>query len=161
MTIWQILGIEPTDDVVQIRRAYAKQLKLHRPDSDPKGYQQLRQAFEQAKALAEGGVSEAPPADMPEKGEARAIDSTDQALQHASTATGGTPERQPPWTEQDIAALVSELADSEVRGAAALDAVWRRVTQSASLAQQQRFHQQLGRVLAELPGLTEGLLERV
>ena len=52
MNSWQILGIEPTGDEALIRRAYARQLKTCRPDSDPDGYQRLREAFEWAKSSA-------------------------------------------------------------------------------------------------------------
>ena len=43
---WEIVGIEPTDDRRAIKRAYAKKLKLHRPDEDPEGFQQLNEAYE-------------------------------------------------------------------------------------------------------------------
>ncbi|WP_241593295.1 J domain-containing protein [Rosenbergiella epipactidis] len=51
-TIWHVLGIEPTKDEREIRRAYAKELKRRRPDNDPQGYQELREAYEQAKNYA-------------------------------------------------------------------------------------------------------------
>lgn len=50
---WQILGIEPTDDQQAIRAAYRSKLPDHHPESDPSGFQLLRQAFEQARKLAE------------------------------------------------------------------------------------------------------------
>jgi hypothetical protein len=53
-TIWETLGIEPTTDESVIRRAYARELKQHRPDQDPQGYQQLREAFDAAKEYAKG-----------------------------------------------------------------------------------------------------------
>lgn len=53
-TIWETLGIEPTTDEAVIRRAYARELKQHRPDQDPQGYQQLREAFDAAKEYANG-----------------------------------------------------------------------------------------------------------
>jgi hypothetical protein len=53
-TIWETLGIEPTTDDAVIRRAYARELKQHRPDQDPQGYQQLREAFDAAKEYAKG-----------------------------------------------------------------------------------------------------------
>lgn len=45
---WKILAISPTDDVKQIKRAYAAKLKQVRPDDDPNGFQELRQAYEWA-----------------------------------------------------------------------------------------------------------------
>lgn len=47
--IWSVLGIEPTQDLSEIKRAYARQLKNTRPDQDPQGYQRLREAFDAAK----------------------------------------------------------------------------------------------------------------
>ncbi|THD50207.1 molecular chaperone DnaJ [Enterobacteriaceae bacterium ML5] len=49
MEIWSVLGIEPTQDITVIKRAYALQLKKTRPDQDPDAYQQLREAFESAR----------------------------------------------------------------------------------------------------------------
>lgn len=49
---WTILGIEPTQDVLSIRRAYAAALKRTNPDEDPVGFASLRQAYEQAMARA-------------------------------------------------------------------------------------------------------------
>ncbi|AWH88940.1 J domain-containing protein [Limnobaculum parvum] len=46
---WDILGIEPTDDQEIIRNAYRKKLPEYHPESDPQGFQNLRQAYEQAK----------------------------------------------------------------------------------------------------------------
>ncbi|PKE28577.1 hypothetical protein CWS43_21345 [Rahnella sp. AA] len=47
--VWSVLGIEPTQDLSVIKRAYARQLKSTRPDVDPEGYQRLREAFDTAK----------------------------------------------------------------------------------------------------------------
>lgn len=46
MTPWQILGLDSTADQRTIKRRYAQLLKTHRPDSDPEGFQRLRQAYE-------------------------------------------------------------------------------------------------------------------
>lgn len=52
VTIWQTLGIVPTGDEKEIRRAYARQLKQCRPETHPENYQRLREAFEEAKRRA-------------------------------------------------------------------------------------------------------------
>ncbi|MNJ35235.1 Tetratricopeptide repeat protein [compost metagenome] len=52
MTIWQWLGIEPTNDIKQIKRAYKKQLQVYHPEDDPAGYQELREAYDRALKIA-------------------------------------------------------------------------------------------------------------
>lgn len=53
MDIWQILEIEPTSDTKSIKRAYAKKLKITRPDENPKGFQDLHWAYKTALQHAE------------------------------------------------------------------------------------------------------------
>ncbi|MGG4451074.1 J domain-containing protein [Brevibacillus porteri] len=48
MGIWEILGIDPTDNPAQIKKAYAKKLKVHNPEVDPEGFQRLREAYDLA-----------------------------------------------------------------------------------------------------------------
>ncbi|MGG3888423.1 J domain-containing protein [Metabacillus fastidiosus] len=48
MSVWDILGIEPTDEISAIKKAYAKKLKIHHPEDDPEGYQRLREAYDSA-----------------------------------------------------------------------------------------------------------------
>ena len=50
--MWVILGIEPTKDLAEIKRAYAKKVKECRPEEDLLGFQELRDAFEEAKWYA-------------------------------------------------------------------------------------------------------------
>lgn len=46
MNDWGKLGIEPTLDASEIKKAYAKQLKLNHPEDNPQGYQELREAYD-------------------------------------------------------------------------------------------------------------------
>ena len=48
MTCWIRLGIEPTKDHDVIRGAYRARLPEHHPETDPQGFQALRQAYEAA-----------------------------------------------------------------------------------------------------------------
>lgn len=48
MDFWHILKINPTNNISEIKKAYAKQLRLHHPEDDPEGYQKLREAYESA-----------------------------------------------------------------------------------------------------------------
>lgn len=46
--IWEELGIEPTNDLKKIKKAYAKKLKLNRPDQKPEEFQALYSAYQAA-----------------------------------------------------------------------------------------------------------------
>lgn len=52
MDCFQVLGINPTKDIKEIKRAYSKMLRVYSPESDPEGFQKLREAYEQAIAKA-------------------------------------------------------------------------------------------------------------
>lgn len=47
-SLWDILGTEPTGDERALKRAYAKRLKVTRPEDDPAAFQELRDAYEYA-----------------------------------------------------------------------------------------------------------------
>ncbi|HEY0925644.1 J domain-containing protein [Brevundimonas sp.] len=54
-SIWSIIGLEPTNDEREIRRAYARRLKEVHPEDDPAGFQALRDAYERAMDMARKG----------------------------------------------------------------------------------------------------------
>jgi tetratricopeptide (TPR) repeat protein len=69
MKSWTILDIEPTDDIPTIKKAYAKKLKLHHPESDPEGYQALREAYDAAVKYAKSYKKSKNTADIAENTE--------------------------------------------------------------------------------------------
>ena len=53
-TPWEILGVPEDVDVRQLKRAYAAQIKKHPPETDPEGFQKVRQAYEWLKDSLDG-----------------------------------------------------------------------------------------------------------
>lgn len=67
---WAVLELDSDADERSIKRQYARLLKTHRPDEDPAAFQRLREAYEQAMAMARHRsepVLQAPP--MPPQAE--------------------------------------------------------------------------------------------
>ena len=54
MSCWEILGIEQTGNQETIRQAYLNKLPQFHPEEDPKGFQILRTAMEEAMREAAG-----------------------------------------------------------------------------------------------------------
>lgn len=54
---WKILGIDPTDDLRAIKRAYAKKVRENNPEEDPDSFQSIRNAYEYVRNLAKPGTS--------------------------------------------------------------------------------------------------------
>ncbi|MBE1275449.1 DnaJ domain-containing protein [Enterovibrio baiacu] len=56
MSMWETLGIEPTNDESAIKKAYRIKLRQHHPEDDPEGFKRVREAYEKVLAfLKEGG----------------------------------------------------------------------------------------------------------
>lgn len=161
MSIWQTLDIAPTRDAAEIRRAYARQLKQCRPDRDPVGYQQLREAFDEAKRLAAANEEDSF-ADIDVvtlSPEPAWHDDIVLPLRQAIPAL--LPEVEALYRDDGLKTLAYKLVNTEMMGVIRLTRFWSAVSGGGSLGQQQRFHQDLASALSEQPGLTEGLLERV
>ena len=47
MNAWEILGIEPTKDKKEIKKAYAKLLKQYHPEENPEKFKQIQAAYQQ------------------------------------------------------------------------------------------------------------------
>ena len=65
-SLWDILGTEPTGDERALKRAYAKRLKVTRPEDDPAAFQELREAYEYALRHAHLFAEELPAAQAAE-----------------------------------------------------------------------------------------------
>ncbi|MDI3294739.1 J domain-containing protein [Janthinobacterium tructae] len=65
-SLWAILGTEPTGDERALKRAYAKRLKVTRPEDDPAAFQELREAYEYALRHAHLFAEELPEAQAAE-----------------------------------------------------------------------------------------------
>ena len=53
---WEVLELEPTRDISEIRRAYARRTRVCHPEEDPAGFLELRKAYQAAMEYAEGGA---------------------------------------------------------------------------------------------------------
>ena len=52
MNIWDLLDIEPTYNITDIKKAFAVQSRQHHPEDDPEGFRNLRTAYQQALQIA-------------------------------------------------------------------------------------------------------------
>ena len=50
--MWEILGIEPTTDIREIKRAYARLAKQYNPEEHPEEFKRIFDAYKCASALA-------------------------------------------------------------------------------------------------------------
>lgn len=123
MSVWDILAIAPTNDLRAIKRAYAVKLKVTRPESDPQAYQELREAFDQAKRIAKNMVvddteRESPGVEIISSPELTsepepASDLASESVAHHTVSLPDSDELNEPETET-AALLVCESSDEEL-----------------------------------------------
>ncbi|WP_160678254.1 tetratricopeptide repeat protein [Clostridium sp. C8-1-8] len=58
MDCFEVLGIEKTENINEIRRAYSSLLTKYSPEQDPEGFKKLRAAYEEACSIAKEAESE-------------------------------------------------------------------------------------------------------
>lgn len=90
MNCWSVLGLEAGADERSVKRAYARLLKVHRPDEDAAAFQRLREAYDRALEFAR----------LPEQ------DDEEQAWHTCSEPAG-----EPDMARVEPAAFASPLAD--------------------------------------------------
>ncbi|MFY8135375.1 MAG: J domain-containing protein, partial [Aquimonas sp.] len=123
MNPWQVLGIEPIEDPRAIKQAYARAVKQHRPDSDPEGYQRVRECYEwalgwvewrQAQALDPG--AQEPRASEPAPEPTPAVDVEADAGHLAAAQVEAAPAPAPaiePAPEPHAAAPAAQASDGQ------------------------------------------------
>jgi curved DNA-binding protein CbpA len=106
---WKLLGISPTRDEDDIRRAYARRLKDFRPDEDPVGFQRLVGARDAALAWAEAAATSAPP-------RKRQIDKETREAEAGPRQTARNEDAAPPKTGPEMSLTSSSHQEEETAG---------------------------------------------
>jgi hypothetical protein len=161
-TVWQALGIPPTREIGDIRRAYAARLKECHPEENPDGFQRLRTAYEAALRAARGATDAADP--LRPTAVAEAV-----AQRQPPASASGAISNQP--TDEDRRHLEDALGGLEQRlrasgdfDPATLEAALTRVLDSPGafhVGTWSAFEQRLARVLIEAVPRSDAILETV
>ncbi|ALB61914.1 COG0484: DnaJ-class molecular chaperone with C-terminal Zn finger domain [Cronobacter condimenti 1330] len=167
MDAWTLLGLEPTKDKAALRRAWAKVVKQHRPDQDPKKYQQLREAYEAAQRYQEYADEE----DTEEESDEAQVEVTYRYVSDLPlTAPEAAPLQQadavvlPDWDphtlSQTAQTLSMTIVADEMAGCRQLETFLSTGLPDA-LAARGYFSERLADALANEQWLTRGQLEHV
>lgn len=122
---WARLGMQPTADLAEIKRAYASLLKQHRPDEDPQGFAALHTAYKralaEARAMAGESMGSLPAVAASEESLVESPQHDHTAAQDASSVSDDEDRRARQWhaLEQGV-----KVAFAHPQGAASVDA-WR------------------------------------
>lgn len=152
MINWHILGIEPTTDEREIRRAYARELKQRRPDQDPQGFQELREAFDAAKRYA------SQPEYSPEPDTIVLEEYSPPVMQEQLVLVTESWSRETLWAKAQ--SLSTALISDELKGRGELHHYLDNEMTDAIEARQ-AFSLMLAEALSVQPGLTRSLLNEV
>lgn len=162
MTPFEVLGLDPAaaTDPAAVRAAYARLIRLHRPDRDPEGFRRLRDAYE---ALTTGGgvpaarvdatrpqPSPAPPVAAPAADPAAGAGERAEPAPGSSGAGSGTTPADPP-----LAMLDTVLAGGDERALA--DALARFLVARRAARALPRADGELAARLARHPALLAAL----
>lgn len=133
MDIWQRLGIQETDDLVAIKRAYHLKLRDCHPEDDPEGFRLLREAYEAASRPR-------------------------PAMRDAAEQAGGLAR---PAEAPELAALLALLGDAKRRFVASEWDLWQASLQPLSLVQQSQLSDEVLKRIFALHWLPGPLIERL
>lgn len=179
MSMWEILNISPTVDEKEIRRAYARQVKKYRPDSHPEEYQQLREAFEDAKQYAlyasfdecedDNDVIVSTEPLMTQEGSGLthqpeltvAYPLSNINVPGAPVEMEALPVVEIPYNSEQLERIASLLIKDEKFGMNELSLLWEEMSKQGSLLIHQQFHEEFSWMLSQQEGLTEAVIEHV
>jgi hypothetical protein len=91
MSVWTILDLAPTGDEREIKRAYARKLKVTRPEDDPEAFQALREAYETALRMAQFAREDEPDKPLEEEAQAAAVAPEHEVLAQGQACAPAAP----------------------------------------------------------------------